>query len=354
MSEENFLNNQENNPFDTTEVVEFSGPAGYEVAQNVEVNGEIASPQVFEFSPADKTEWEQLNAEEQTAATGLIQEAIILSNVETTGNKEADKAAQVSNIGTAFAFAEVPTSENEDQIDRETGVEAPSVVKRMLDTVYETAGKGARALALAATLGIAAITPMKSASAGGLFGNDRAVQETMDKVDRVFRGTQDVQGTQHEQRKNDMRIRQLERQQRELERRNDADTRYYETQTNAEIRKSEIQAEATNKALKAQLKVERAQADADFRKNGDRARYEAVLSQLDVKEAQIDAQREISRASIDARMANANQRIDRNAGHVEDKIEQIEMTQEDIGAARPRVELKKTRTIWETVRDVLR
>ena len=251
----------------------------------------------------------------------------------------------MSNIGTALAFAEVPSSDEE---------ESPSVVGRILNTVYETAGKGARVLALAATLGIAAVTPMKSASAGGIFGNDRAVQETMNKVDRVFRGAQDVQGTQHEQRNNDRSIRQLERQKMELERRNATDTRYYETQANAQIRQSEIQAEATYKALNAQLKAERAQAEVSFRKNGDRAAYEHTMSQLDVRGAQIDAQREISRVSIDARVANANQRIDRNAGHVEDKIDEIEMTQEDIDASRPRVELNKTRTIWETVRDVLR
>lgn len=355
MSEENqYFDNPEADSVVISDTAEFSGPAGYETEQNFEINGEIASPEVFEFSLADKKEWELLNPEEKTEATGLIQEAILLANVESTGNEEAEKAAQVSSLGTALAFAETPSSDDENRIDGEDDGENPSFVKHIFSKVYETAGKGARVAALAATLGIAAITPMKSASAGGIFGNvsDRAVQETMNKVDRVFRGAQDVQGTQHEQRNNNMRIRQLERQKEELARRNATDTRYYETQANAEIRQSEIQAEATQKALRAQLKMERAQADADFRKNGDRARYEAKLSQLDVKEAQIDAQREISRVSIDARVANANQRIDRNAGHVEDKIDQIEMTQEDIDAQRPHVELQRTRSIWETVRDV--
>ena len=370
--EEQYLNDQETTPVDVPEVLpapvaenisEFSGSSQYDAPQHVEINGEVAPKEAFEFSPEMATEWGLLNPEEKAEAVELIQEAALLANVPETGNEKAEKAAKVSSLGTALALAEIPASQDGDREDvsLENASEKASFWKRTINMIYETAGKGARAGAIAATLGVATMAPMKSAQAGGFFDQlaGANIQRVIGGVDRVMRGTQEVQNTRQQQENLQMRIEQLDREKAELIRRTSGDTRVNQIQNSGENRARSIEIEANYKAQKAELKAQRVQAKADYLRNQnhsevDEARYEANLARIDAQEARIDAQYETSRVREDVRVEDTRARIGRDAGNLSDRISQIEMEQERLRSEINRLELQKTQRVWETTRDITR
>lgn len=355
--EKQYLNDQEISPADIPQGSgEFSGPTGYSSEQQFVVNGEVASEESFEFSPDMATEWEMLNPEEKADALGLITETVALANVSETGNAAAEKAAKLSSLGTAFALAETP----DEEVSVEGVAEEPSFWKRTINTIYETAGKGARAAAIAATLGVATLAPMKSAQAG--FFDQMGgvnVQQTINKVDRMMRGKQELQGINQQQENLRMRIDQLDREKAELVRRTSADGRVNQIQNVGENKARNIEIDANYKAQKAELKAQRAQAKANFLNNQnhtevDEARYEANLARIDAQEARIDAQYETNHARENARVQDTSSRIDRDAGNLSDRISQIEMEQQRLQSEIQRLEIQKSQRVWDTTRDIAR
>lgn len=368
---EQYLNNEETTPVpeispepvSAESLPEFSGPTSYEEEQRVEVNGEVIPPKAFEFSPEMATEWELLNPEEKIESIELIQEAILLASIPEIGNEKAETAAKISTLGTAFALAEASDDNGENQVKEapEGETEKSSFWKRTLNTIYETAGKGARAAAIAATLGVATIAPMKTAEAGGFFEQlaGANIQQTLNKVDRVMRGTQEVQNTRHQQENLQMRIEQLEREKAELIRRTSGDTRVNQIQNTGENKARTIEIEANYKAQKAELRAQRAQAKANYlhnqnRSEVDEARYEASLARIDAQEARIDAQYETNHVRESVRVEDVGSRINRQAGNLSDRISQIEMEQERLHLEIQRLNIRKPQQIWETTRDITR
>lgn len=369
--EKQYLNNEEITPVPEGEVspvfmspessAEFSGPSAYAAEQHIEINGETAPLEAFEFTPEMATEWELLNPEEKAESIELIQEAALLANVSETGNNAAEKAANISSITTAFALAPNTSPEgNGGDASFETGVEKQSFAQRMLNAVYETAGKGARAAAIAATLGIATLAPMKSAQAD-FFGSlaSQNIQRNINRVDRVMRGTQDVQNIKHQQEDKQMRIDQIERENAELVRRASGDTQVGQIQNTGENRVRNIEIEANYKAQKAELKAQRAQEKANYLRNQnpsevDEARHEAALARIDAQAARIDAQHEMSQVREDVRVQNTNANIDHAAGNLSDRLNRNHMEQERLRAEIQRLEVQKTQKTWEATRDIAR
>lgn len=369
--EKQYLQNEEDSSFSAPELTpvafsvengeEFSGPSGYAAEQHIIMNGEIAPDEAFEFSPEMATEWELLNPEEKAEAIEIIQEAVLIANVSETGNTEAEKAARVSSLGTAFALAEVSSTDDDKESLAQVGeVENSSFWKRTINAVYETAGKGARVAAIAATLGVATIAPMKSAQAGffdQLAGSN--VEQTIRKVDRVMRGNQELQNIKQQQEYKQMRIDQLDQEKADLVRRTSGNTRVDQIQNTGENKARNIEIEADYKAQKAELKAQRAQAKADYLRNQNRgeveeARYEAALARIDAQAARIDAQYETNRARESVRVNDAGSRIDREGNNLSDRISQIEMEQERLRLEIKQLNVQKTQRAWETTRDISR
>src|SRR3989339_1908711 len=366
--EKQYLQNEEDSSLSVPELTpvtfsaengeEFSGPSDYAAEQRITINGEVAPDEAFEFSPEMATEWELLSPEEKIDSIELVQEAVLLANVSETGNEAAEKAAKISSLGTAFALAEVPSLEdNVGEVSFEAEADKPSFWKRTINTVYETAGKGARVAAIAATLGVATIAPMKSAQAGffdQLAGSN--VEQTIRKVDRVMRGNQELQNIKQQQEYKQMRIDQLEQEKADLVRRTSGNTRVDQIQNTGENKARNIEIEADYKAQKAELKAQRAQAKADYLRNENRgeveeARYEAALARIDAQAARIDAQYETNRARESVRVNDAGSRIDREGNNLSDRISQIEMEQERLRLEIKQLNVQKTQRAWETTRD---
>lgn len=342
-------------------ITEFSGPLAYG-EQHIEINGEAASANVFEFSPDMATEWDRLNPEEKAESVELIQESIILADLSEAGNEEARTAANISMLGTEFAFAEASPFDDEQQVSEltESEGEKQTFVKHMLSVVSGAAGKTARLTALATLFGVALVGPMKTAEArapesGGVV----VLNKIFKNVDSAMKGTENQQRIMHQQEQNNLRIEALERQKDELVRRTSGDTRLNQIQNSGENRAATVRIEADYKAQKAHLSAQRARAQADFSRktnpsDADRSIYEARLSQIDASEAQVDARYEINRARENMRVENSNARIDRDAGNLNDRISKIEMQQEDLRLKNDQLETKKPQGTWKTTQDIMK
>lgn len=344
-------------------ITEFSGPLAYG-EQHIEINGEAASANVFEFSPDMATEWDRLNPEEKAESVELIQESIILVDLSEAGNEEARTAANISMLGTEFAFAEASPFDDEQQVSEltESEGEKQTFVKHMLSVVSGAAGKTARLTALATLFGVALVGPMKTAEArapesGGVV----VINKIFKNVDSAMKGTESLQKISHEQERNNLRIEALEQEKRELVRRTSGDTRLNQIQNSGENRAATVRIEANYKADKARLAARRASAESYFLRHNirnlpgaDFRAYEAELAQIDASEAQVDARYEINRARENMRVENSNARIDRAAGNLNNRISQIEMQQEDLRLKNDQLETKKPQGTWKTTQDIMK
>lgn len=305
-----------------------------------------------------KKEFAEVSPKEQEEARMFAADVIAISAESESSNVEVRHAAIKSTLGTAFAVA--PEGEiQEEDVSRETPTVEP-FWRRTIHSMLKTAGRGARVSAIAATLGIATLAPMKNAEAGffdQLVGAN--VQQTLNKVDRMMRGKQDLENVNQQQENMRLRIDQLDQEKADLIRQTSGNIQVENIQNVGENKARTVETEANYKAQKAELRAQRAQLKADFlvKPNSsevDQARYEAALARVDAQAARIDAQYEVNLARESVRVQATNSQIHRDESSTVARIHQIEMEQQRLQSEIQRLQVQKTQRIWDTTRDISR